>query len=104
MRGSSLRRRPHDPGILKIELTLFLRTRKPSCTSLRGVPSGKFLLVPRQLYNVSSLFQATTPYAYMFIALHHNVSTEATSVQEAAFRYTYGLKDLCVTFFYFLIS
>jgi len=55
------------------------------------------------LFVVGLMIQATTPYAYMFIALHHNVSNEATSVQEAAFRYTYGLKDLCVTFFYFLI-
>ncbi|BES92010.1 translocation associated membrane protein [Nesidiocoris tenuis] len=54
------------------------------------------------LFVVGLMIQATTPYAYMFIALHHNVTSE-TSMQEAVFKYTYGLKDLCVTFFYFLI-
>lgn len=38
----------------------------------------------------------------MFIALHHNVSTENIG-PDVPFRYTYGLKDICVVFFYFLI-
>ncbi|KAK9505911.1 hypothetical protein O3M35_009876 [Rhynocoris fuscipes] len=53
------------------------------------------------LFVVGLMIQATSPYAYMFIALHHN-STEQTNV-ESVVRYTYGLKDVCVTFFYFLI-
>ncbi|XP_073993372.1 translocating chain-associated membrane protein 1 isoform X3 [Rhodnius prolixus] len=53
------------------------------------------------LFVIGLMIQATSPYAYMFIALHHN-STEQTSA-ESVVRYTYGLKDICVTFFYFLI-
>lgn len=49
-------------------------------------------------------FQVTSPLAYMFIAVHHNVSSEqpVPGVSEAP-RYTYGYKDLCAVFFYFLI-
>lgn len=52
-----------------------------------------------------NLFQVTSPLAYMFIAVHHNVSAEQIQqgVPEIT-RYTYGYKDLCAIFFYFLIS
>ncbi|XP_014246752.1 translocating chain-associated membrane protein 1 isoform X2 [Cimex lectularius] len=54
------------------------------------------------VFVIGLMVQATSPYAYIFIALHHNVSTEQTG-QEFLVRYTYGLKDVCATFFYFLI-
>jgi hypothetical protein len=42
----------------------------------------------------------------MFIAVHHNVtSAQETAASEALqiIRYTYGWKDACAVFFYFLI-
>lgn len=54
------------------------------------------------VFVIGLLIQATSPFAYMFIALHHNVSTENIG-PDVPFRYTYGLKDICVVFFYFLI-
>ncbi|KAH9511217.1 Translocating chain-associated membrane protein [Dermatophagoides farinae] len=50
---------------------------------------------------VSLLFQATSPYAAYFVALQHN-TTEALGNPMAL--YSSGPKDLCVIFFYFLIS
>lgn len=40
----------------------------------------------------------------MFIAVHHNVSSDqpTTGVPDIT-RFTYGYKDLCAIFFYFLI-
>lgn len=49
------------------------------------------------------LLQVTSPYAYIFIALHHN----ATALEEAVvhpIKYTIGWKDACAVFFYFLIT
>jgi translocating chain-associated membrane protein 1 len=42
----------------------------------------------------------------MFIAVHHNVTSQQdTAMSEALeiIRYTYGWKDVCAVFFYFLI-
>jgi translocating chain-associated membrane protein 1 len=42
----------------------------------------------------------------MFIVVHHNVSSEqygAISEAPEVIRYTYGWKDTCAVFFYFLI-
>lgn len=42
----------------------------------------------------------------MFIAVHHNVTSEqnrAISEAPEIIRYTYGWKDVCAVFFYFLI-
>jgi len=49
--------------------------------------------------------QATAPYASMFVAMHHNVTAAAQEGKEVSdiVYYTSGIKDLCVTFFYFLI-
>lgn len=49
------------------------------------------------------LLQATSPIAYMFIALHHNVSSDLPVAPETPYLYTYGWKDLCAIFFYCLI-
>jgi len=54
------------------------------------------------VFVIGLMIQATSPLAYMFIALHHNVSLEQTT-PDMPYLYTYGLKDLCVVFFYFLI-
>jgi translocating chain-associated membrane protein 1 len=42
----------------------------------------------------------------MFIAVHHNVTSEQDSAinePPEIIRYTYGWKDVCAVFFYFLI-
>nr|BAN20942.1 translocation associated membrane protein [Riptortus pedestris] len=54
------------------------------------------------VFVIGLMIQATSPLAYMFIALHHNVTVE-NGAPEVPFKYTYGLKDICVVFFYFLI-
>ncbi|XP_076662366.1 translocating chain-associated membrane protein 1 [Halictus rubicundus] len=49
------------------------------------------------------MVQATSPWAYTFIALHHNVTS---NIEEptAPIKYTTGWKDACAVFFYFLIT
>lgn len=54
------------------------------------------------LFVMGLLFQVTAPYASVFIAVHHNV-TDGLDTQGVV-NYTYGAKDLCLTFFYFLIA
>uniref|UniRef100_A0A023FM65 Protein transporter of the tram translocating chain-associating membrane superfamily n=3 Tax=Amblyomma TaxID=6942 RepID=A0A023FM65_AMBCJ len=54
------------------------------------------------LFVMGLLFQVSAPYASVFIALHHNV-TDGLETQGVV-NYTYGAKDLCLTFFYFLIA
>lgn len=48
-------------------------------------------------------FQATSPWAYTFIALHHNV-TNPIEEPTAVLKYATGWKDMCAVFFYFLIT
>lgn len=47
--------------------------------------------------------QVTSPWAYTFIALNHNV-TNTTEDSTVAIKYTTGWKDACAVFFYFLIT
>jgi len=47
--------------------------------------------------------QVTSPWAYMFIAIHHNV-TNTTEDPTAVVKYTTGWKDACAVFFYFLVT
>lgn len=57
------------------------------------------------VFVVGLMVQVTSPFAYMFIAIHHNVSS--TSGSNDVFlpqKYTTGWKDSCAVFFYFLIS
>lgn len=50
------------------------------------------------------MFQATAPVASMFMAINHNLtSASGTSSESLPVLYTYGVKDFCVVFFYFLI-
>lgn len=48
------------------------------------------------------LFQVSAPYASVFIALHHNVTDGMET--RGIVNYTYGVKDIFLTFFYFLIA
>lgn len=49
----------------------------------------------------------TSPWAYTFIAIHHNVSSlislDGTGPPQLT-KYTTGWKDACAVFFYFLIT
>ncbi|KZC05102.1 PREDICTED: translocating chain-associated membrane protein 1 [Dufourea novaeangliae] len=49
------------------------------------------------------MVQATSPWAYTFIALHHNVSSDIEDPMVPV-KYTTGWKDSCAVFFYFLIT
>ncbi|XP_054268771.1 translocating chain-associated membrane protein 1 isoform X2 [Macrosteles quadrilineatus] len=56
------------------------------------------------IFVVGLMVQVTSPLAYMFIAVHHNVSSEQQSAETPdVTRFTYGYKDICAVFFYFLI-
>ncbi|XP_067118633.1 translocating chain-associated membrane protein 1 [Centruroides vittatus] len=54
------------------------------------------------IFVIGLLFQATSRFASMFVAMHHN-TTEALEPTDVIL-YTYGMKDFFVTFFYFLIA
>ncbi|XP_078038299.1 translocating chain-associated membrane protein 1 [Augochlora pura] len=49
------------------------------------------------------MVQATSPWAYTFIALHHNVTSDIDE-PTAMVKYATGWKDACAVFFYFLIT
>nr|XP_033331409.1 translocating chain-associated membrane protein 1 [Megalopta genalis] len=49
------------------------------------------------------MVQATSPWAYTFIALHHNVTSDIEE-PTAPIKYATGWKDACAIFFYFLIT
>uniref|UniRef100_A0A646QE16 Translocating chain-associated membrane protein n=1 Tax=Hemiscolopendra marginata TaxID=943146 RepID=A0A646QE16_9MYRI len=56
------------------------------------------------IFVIGLMFQVTAPYASMFVAMHHNVTvTQEGKETNDIINYTFGIKDLCVTFFYFLI-
>lgn len=55
------------------------------------------------VFVVGLMVQVTSPWAYMFIALHHNV-TNTTEDPTAVIKYATGWKDACAVFFYFLIT
>lgn len=57
------------------------------------------------VFIIGLMIQVTSPFAYMFIAVHHNVTQETPTPpgQIPVVHYTYGLKDFCAVFFYFLI-
>uniref|UniRef100_A0A1W7R9H0 Translocating chain-associated membrane protein 1 n=1 Tax=Hadrurus spadix TaxID=141984 RepID=A0A1W7R9H0_9SCOR len=54
------------------------------------------------VFVIGLLFQATSRIASMFVAMHHNM-TETMEPTDIVY-YTYGMKDFCVIFFYFLIA
>ncbi|XP_014206761.1 translocating chain-associated membrane protein 1-like 1 [Copidosoma floridanum] len=59
------------------------------------------------VFVVGLMVQATSPWAYTFIALHHNatslISIDGTLPPQPT-KYTTGWKDACAVFFYFLIT
>jgi len=59
------------------------------------------------VFVVGLMFQVSSPFASVFIALHHNVSVP-TEIQPGVFQdvlhYTQGVKDIPAIFFYLLIS
>ncbi|KAG5344900.1 TR1L1 protein, partial [Acromyrmex heyeri] len=55
------------------------------------------------VFVIGLMVQVTSPWAYMFIAIHHNV-TNTTEDPTAVVKYTTGWKDACAVFFYFLIT
>ncbi|XP_067009033.1 translocating chain-associated membrane protein 1 [Anabrus simplex] len=58
------------------------------------------------IFIIGLMIQVVSPICYMFVAVHHNVTLEQEPVMGEpmqAVRYTYGWKDLCAVFFYFLI-
>lgn len=55
------------------------------------------------VFVIGLMVQATSPWAYTFIAIHHNVSSEIEEPGTPV-RYTTGWKDGCAVFFYFLIT
>lgn len=49
--------------------------------------------------------QVTSPWAYIFIALHHNVSSsQEENAPWVPPKFASGWKDACAVFFYFLIT
>ncbi|XP_064481004.1 translocating chain-associated membrane protein 1-like isoform X2 [Ornithodoros turicata] len=58
------------------------------------------------VFVVGLLFQVSAPYASVFVALHHNLTDGTFQGPETptVVHYTYGVKDVFLTFFYFLIA
>ncbi|XP_070160947.1 translocating chain-associated membrane protein 1 [Polyergus mexicanus] len=55
------------------------------------------------VFVIGLMVQVTSPWAYLFIAIHHNV-TNTTEDPTAVIKYATGWKDACAVFFYFLIT
>jgi len=57
------------------------------------------------VFIIGLMFQATNPFAVLFVSLQHNVTTEANeeTAEPAENLFTYGRKDLFTGFFYMLI-
>uniref|UniRef100_T1IL87 TLC domain-containing protein n=1 Tax=Strigamia maritima TaxID=126957 RepID=T1IL87_STRMM len=89
----AIKRRPSskNPPILSHEFVIQNHADIVSCVAM--------------VFVIGLMFQATAPYASMFVAMHHNVTNNATNDNERpdVITYTAGIKDICVTFFYFLI-
>ncbi|XP_057328947.1 translocating chain-associated membrane protein 1 [Microplitis mediator] len=57
------------------------------------------------VFVIGLMVQITSPWAYIFIALQHNVSTtEEVDAPWQPVKFTTGWKDACAVFFYFLIT
>jgi translocating chain-associated membrane protein 1 len=58
------------------------------------------------IFIIGLMVQVTSPFAYLFIALHHSVNSEQNTGMSGTPEvtlYTYGWKDVCAVFFYVLI-
>ncbi|XP_043667809.1 translocating chain-associated membrane protein 1 [Vespula pensylvanica] len=56
------------------------------------------------VFIIGLMIQVTSPWAYTFIVIHHNISTATTDDLTLPQKYTTGWKDACAVFFYFLIT
>ncbi|XP_043477409.1 translocating chain-associated membrane protein 1 [Leptopilina heterotoma] len=59
------------------------------------------------VFVVGLMVQVTSPWAYNFIAIHHNATTAVPESPDGPIlplKYTTGWKDVCAVFFYFLIT
>ncbi|XP_053980122.1 translocating chain-associated membrane protein 1 [Hylaeus volcanicus] len=64
---------------------------------------GDIVSCVAMIFVTGLMVQATSPWAYMFIAIHHNVTSDAEN-PTVPVRYTIGWTDACAVFFYFLIT
>ncbi|KAL8623721.1 hypothetical protein ACOMHN_004785 [Nucella lapillus] len=55
------------------------------------------------VFVIGLMFQATSPFASLFVTLQHNVTVSDFAGEENSL-YTWGKKDMCCIFFYFLIT
>ncbi|XP_076457217.1 translocating chain-associated membrane protein 1-like 1 isoform X2 [Babylonia areolata] len=54
------------------------------------------------VFVIGLMFQATSPVAFLFMTLQHNVTANDSAGEEVTM-YTWGKKDVCCVFFYFMI-
>lgn len=64
---------------------------------------GDIVSCVAMIFITGLMVQATSPWAYTFIAVHHNITSDAED-PSAPLKYTTGWKDACAIFFYFLIT
>ena len=64
---------------------------------------GDIVSCVAMIFVTGLMVQATSPWAYTFIAIHHNVTSD-TEDPTVPLKYTTGWKDACAVFFYFLIT
>ncbi|CAL7942871.1 unnamed protein product [Xylocopa violacea] len=64
---------------------------------------GDIVSCVAMIFVTGLMVQATSPWAYTFIAIHHNITSDIED-PTAPTKYTTGWKDACAIFFYFLIT
>ncbi|XP_076637194.1 translocating chain-associated membrane protein 1 [Colletes latitarsis] len=64
---------------------------------------GDIVSCVAMIFVTGLMVQATSPWAYMFIAIHHNVTSDIEN-PTVPMKYVIGWTDACAVFFYFLIT
>ena len=64
---------------------------------------GDIVSCVAMIFVTGLMMQATSPWAYTFITIHHNVTSDVED-PTVPMKYTTGWKDACAVFFYFLIT
>lgn len=64
---------------------------------------GDIVSCVAMIFVTGLMMQATSPWAYTFIAIHHNVTSDIEN-PTVPMKYTTGWKDACAVFFYLLIT
>ncbi|XP_076171600.1 translocating chain-associated membrane protein 1 [Ptiloglossa arizonensis] len=64
---------------------------------------GDIVSCVTMIFVTGLMVQATSPWAYMFIAIHHNVTSDIEN-PTIPMKYVIGWTDACAVFFYFLIT